>query len=130
MCESRGGRPGLPVPNSPYGLCGRKATQIELERLSSELRACVKVEVAVLGFPSLVIISLVVSVAVKQHRTRTRTRRHLQAKAERTLTTDSTSMSRKLNTVATLPYRCDKAEQTAPPGQSHPSARTARSFDR
>ena len=20
-----GGRPGLPVPNSPYGLCGRKA---------------------------------------------------------------------------------------------------------
>ena len=26
MCESRGGRLGLPVPNSPYGLCGRKAT--------------------------------------------------------------------------------------------------------
>ena len=26
MCESRGGRPGLPVPSSPYGLCGRKAT--------------------------------------------------------------------------------------------------------
>ena len=25
-CESRGGRPGLPVTNSPYGLCGRKAT--------------------------------------------------------------------------------------------------------
>ena len=25
LCESRGGRPGLPVPNSPYGLCGRKA---------------------------------------------------------------------------------------------------------
>ena len=23
---SRGGRPGLPVPNNPYGLCGRKAT--------------------------------------------------------------------------------------------------------
>ena len=22
--ESRGGRHGLPVPNSPYGLCGRK----------------------------------------------------------------------------------------------------------
>ena len=21
-----GGRPGLPVPNSPYGICGRKAT--------------------------------------------------------------------------------------------------------
>ena len=26
LCESRGGRSGLPVPNSPYGLCGRKAT--------------------------------------------------------------------------------------------------------
>ena len=26
LCERRGGRPGLPVPNSPYGLCGRKAT--------------------------------------------------------------------------------------------------------
>ena len=26
LCESRGGHPGLPVPNSPYGLCGRKAT--------------------------------------------------------------------------------------------------------
>ena len=25
-CESRGGRPGLPVAKSPYGLCGRKAT--------------------------------------------------------------------------------------------------------
>ena len=24
--ERGGGRPGLPVPNSPYGLCGRKAT--------------------------------------------------------------------------------------------------------
>ena len=26
LCESRGGRPGFPVPNSPYGLLGRKAT--------------------------------------------------------------------------------------------------------
>ena len=26
LCESRGGRPGLPVPKSPYGLCGREAT--------------------------------------------------------------------------------------------------------
>ena len=25
-CDSRGGRPVLPVPNSPCGLCGRKAT--------------------------------------------------------------------------------------------------------
>ena len=25
LCESRGGRPGLPVPNSPCGLYGRKA---------------------------------------------------------------------------------------------------------
>ena len=26
LCESRGGRHGIPVPSSPYGLCGRKAT--------------------------------------------------------------------------------------------------------
>ena len=26
LCESRGGRPRLPVSNSPYGLCGRTAT--------------------------------------------------------------------------------------------------------
>ena len=26
LCESRGGPPGLPVPSSPYGFCGRKAT--------------------------------------------------------------------------------------------------------
>ena len=26
LCESRGDRPGLPVPNGPYGLCGRRAT--------------------------------------------------------------------------------------------------------
>ena len=25
LCESQGGRPGLPVPNKPYGFCGRKA---------------------------------------------------------------------------------------------------------
>ena len=25
LCESRGGRPGLHVPNSQYGLCGPKA---------------------------------------------------------------------------------------------------------
>ena len=26
LCESRGGRPGIPAPNSPCGLCGREAT--------------------------------------------------------------------------------------------------------
>ena len=26
LCESRGRRPGLPVPKSPSGPCGRKAT--------------------------------------------------------------------------------------------------------
>ena len=26
LCESRGGRPGLPVPDEPHGFCGRKAT--------------------------------------------------------------------------------------------------------
>ena len=26
LCQSKGGRPGVPVPNGPYGLRGRKAT--------------------------------------------------------------------------------------------------------
>ena len=62
--EGRGGRPGLPVPNNPYGLCGRKVTR----NSTSELRSCVKVEVDVLGFPSLIVPT--VSVDVKQHCTR------------------------------------------------------------
>ena len=59
LCESRGGHPGLPVHNSPYGLCGHKAT---LKLSLSELRSCVKVEVG-----SLSIIVCLVSVDVKQH---------------------------------------------------------------
>ena len=31
LCESRSGRSGLPVPNSPYSLCGRKATLNKLD---------------------------------------------------------------------------------------------------
>ena len=27
LCESRGGRPGLPVPNRHYDFCGRKAAR-------------------------------------------------------------------------------------------------------
>ena len=60
LCESRGGRPGLPVPDNPYGLSGRKATLNE----TKELRNCVKVEVDVVGFPSLIIRTA--SVDVKQ----------------------------------------------------------------
>ena len=33
LCESRGGRPGLPVPNKPYGLCGRNQCQREFKEL-------------------------------------------------------------------------------------------------
>ena len=34
LCESQGEGPGLPVPNSPYGLCGRKATLEEENKLT------------------------------------------------------------------------------------------------
>ena len=43
MCESRGGRPGLSVPNRPYGLCGRKATLTLNEPLPA---ACVGLSVS------------------------------------------------------------------------------------
>ena len=64
VSENRGGRRVFPVPHSLYGVCGRKAT-LNLNTWQSELRSCVKVEVAVLGSPSL--IDLMVSVDVKQH---------------------------------------------------------------
>ena len=35
VCESRGGRPGLPVPNTSNSLCGRKVTLNLLRRKSS-----------------------------------------------------------------------------------------------
>ena len=38
LCESRGGCPGLPVPNSPLGSCVRKAT---LEEEEEEEEACI-----------------------------------------------------------------------------------------
>ena len=53
------------VRNCPYGLSGPKGTWKKKKAVESELRSCVKVEVAVLD--SLYLISLVVSVDVKQH---------------------------------------------------------------
>ena len=53
---------GSLVPNSPYGLCGRKET---LNFSILELWRCVEVEVAVLGSPSLIVRT--VSVNVKRH---------------------------------------------------------------
>ena len=94
LCESRGGRPGLPVHNSPYGLWMQRNTwrrclgavwkwrwpswaprpQKSLWSLNATqhlkmFRSCVKVEVDVLGSPSLIIhIGLC---GRKQHWTRT-----------------------------------------------------------
>ena len=55
LCESRGGRPRLPVPNSPYGFCGRiaalKLTEANPDRLEAEaafLCACVLLFVCLL----------------------------------------------------------------------------------
>ena len=36
LCERRGGRPGLPVSNSSYDLCGRKATLNERTNETNE----------------------------------------------------------------------------------------------
>ena len=64
LFKSRGGHPGLPVPKSPEGLCGSKAT-FEEEETVLEFRSCVKVQVDILISPSLVV--RIVSVDVKQH---------------------------------------------------------------
>ena len=50
--KSRGGRPGLPVPNKPYDICGRTMNS-QSSGASGE-----NVEVAVLGSPSQIIWSL------------------------------------------------------------------------
>ena len=73
LCERRDDRPGLAVPNSPFGPCGRKATlkltekkkRKKREASLSELRNCVEVAVTVLGSPSLIVCT--VCVTVKQH---------------------------------------------------------------
>ena len=38
LCGSRGGRPGLPVPNTPYSFRGRKATLNEPPDTNRRLR--------------------------------------------------------------------------------------------
>ena len=43
----------FPVHTSPYGLCGSKAYNTELELVQSDPRICVKTEVAALGSPFL-----------------------------------------------------------------------------
>ena len=45
LCESRLGRPGLPIPNSLYGLCGRKAT-LNLTNTVHEREVCEFLSVA------------------------------------------------------------------------------------
>ena len=59
----RGDRPGLPVPNGPCGLCGRKATLnsrlVRAQELCEGRGGC-------LGLPASLIV-LMVSVDVKQH---------------------------------------------------------------
>ena len=53
LCRSRGGRPGLPVANSPYGLCGRKAT---FKHWNHRAQKLCEIRVAVLGSASLTVL--------------------------------------------------------------------------
>ena len=65
LCESRGGRPGLPVPSLMVSV---DVKHHERRRRCIHFRthgSCVGVEVAVLGSPSLIVRT--VSVDVKQH---------------------------------------------------------------
>ena len=94
LCESRGGRPELLTSNSPYGLCGRKATfeeEEEEEDCVSELRSCVEVEVDVLGSPYLTVST--VSVAeVQCCFTSTKTIRTVRHGEPRTATSSFTQL--------------------------------------
>ena len=62
MCESRGGRPRL--PDSPYGLCGRKAT-LNLNSDTQSSGAVCESRGGRHGLPVLTV--LTVSVDVKRH---------------------------------------------------------------
>ena len=66
LCESRGGRPGLPsLPNKP-------TVSVDVKQHSTTTYwSCVKVEVAVLGLPSLPNKPTVSVPDVKQHSTTT-----------------------------------------------------------
>ena len=69
LCESRGGRAGLSIPKV-------RAVSVDVKQhwnIASELRDCVKVEVAVLGSLSLVV--LMVSVEIKLEEVKTGPRR-------------------------------------------------------
>ena len=59
---SRDAHHGFPISNSPYSLCGRKAT---VNEESAELRSCVEVVVTILSSLSLTV--LMASVDLKQH---------------------------------------------------------------
>ena len=54
LCESRGGLPGLPVPNKPTVSVDVKRHFNHPHFSCPELKDCVKVKMAVLGSPSLI----------------------------------------------------------------------------
>ena len=63
--ESRGEHPGLLSPSLIVRRVSVDVNNTELEHSQTELRSCVKIEVAVLGSPSLIVRT--VSVDIKQH---------------------------------------------------------------
>ena len=65
LCEGRGGRTELPVPNSPHGLCGCEATSEEEEADSNRAQELCEGRSGRLKLPSLIV--LMVPVGVKQH---------------------------------------------------------------
>ena len=112
LCKGRGGRPGLPVPNSPYDLCGRKEI-LNSNSENSELRSCVKVEVAILGSPSLIV--LAVSVDVKQHQKKSLFHQR-QTRQERTQTfcgTFTTGQLKRPFSASLVPIRTKHAHVNA-----------------
>ena len=93
LCESRGGRPGFTVRNSPCGLCGRKSTLNLNDCLEELRRSCVKNEVDVLDSPSLIVRTVSVDLVRVQCRfTSTETRQTIGDGEPRTATSTFTQL--------------------------------------
>ena len=72
LCESRGGRPGLPAPSKPYGFCGCEAT-FEVEgRVRIKARRVVYIIIST----DIIILDIIILVISPRQLTKCRKKNH------------------------------------------------------